>query len=146
MIRLEVIGTPKPQGSKSAFQHKTTGKVVMTDGKTPGTRAAFKSWREGVAAEARSYQKTHRLELVDEPVSVVITFRMPRPKSKPKRVVHPAVKPDLDKLVRAVLDGIKGTVLFDDSRVINLAASKVYAVDEPPGCVITISPIAVAVA
>lgn len=139
MIRLEVIGTPQPQGNKSAFHNAKTGKTVLVEGRRPASRAAFKSWREGIANEAKAYQAEHRLALIDEPVSVVVTFRMPRPKSTPKKVTRPAVRPDLDKLQRAVLDALEGTLLMNDSRVVDLVARKVFAVEEPPGCVIEIA-------
>lgn len=142
MIRLDVIGTPQPQGNKSAFHNKKTGKTVLVEGRRPESRAVFKSWREGIAAKAKEYQEQHRLALLDEPVSIAVIFRMPRPKSTPKKVTHPAVRPDLDKLQRAVLDALEGTLLMNDSRVVTLHARKVFAVDEPPGCEIVITTLA----
>lgn len=136
VIRLEVIGVPEPQGNKTGFVRG--GKVVMVEGKTDDARKRFKSWRDGVAAEAKAYQVTHRLALIDEPVELGIVFRMPRPRSAPKRRIWPDTRPDIDKLERAVLDALTGTLLVNDSRVVVVTKRKIYAVDEPPGCVITI--------
>ena len=48
--------------------------------------------------------------------------------SKPKSAkrAFPSVKPDLDKLIRAVLDGLTGVAFEDDSQVILIQSSKTY--------------------
>ena len=38
----------------------------------------------------------------------------------------PWVKPDLDKLIRAVLDGLTGVAYVDDAQVTLISASKSY--------------------
>ncbi|WPM94370.1 RusA-like Holliday junction resolvase [Arthrobacter phage Cupello] len=77
-----------------------------------------------------------RAEVLDCPVRVDLTFYMPRPAghfrqdgtlraSAPK---WPAVKPDIDKLERAVFDAITAAgVWADDSRAVVVAKSKQYA-------------------
>jgi len=83
-------------------------------------------------------------------VVVTIVFKMPRPKGhygarglRPSAPRLPAVKPDLDKLVRAVLDGItEGGAIHDDAQVCAIAASKTYAGQWiAPGADITITPL-----
>ncbi len=70
-----------------------------------------------------------------------LEFRMPRPKSTPKATPAAVKRPDLDKLARAVLDAITGTVLVDDSQVVDLSASKRLAeVGESPGALISVWP------
>jgi crossover junction endodeoxyribonuclease RusA len=55
------------------------------------------------------------------------TFVLPRPKSAPKRRIWPEVKPDLDKLVRALCDALTQCGAWgDDAQLIKLTASKVY--------------------
>ena len=65
---------------------------------------------------------------LDGPVSVVCEFTLKRPTSAPKtRVTYPATRPDLDKLVRAILDALSGVGVYrDDAQVINIQASKTY--------------------
>ena len=65
---------------------------------------------------------------------------MPRPK-RPRWPV-PAVKPDLDKLVRSVHDSLQaGGVLAEDSRVVRLTAQKAYVPDgQEPGVTVVITP------
>ncbi len=64
---------------------------------------------------------------MDGPLKVTALFYMPRPKSAPKRVILPATKPDLDNMVKAVLDGCNQAGIWaDDSRVVCLHAVKMY--------------------
>jgi Holliday junction resolvase RusA-like endonuclease len=95
----------------------------------------LKPWRATVAAAARA---AYQGELMTGPVWVVLLFRVPRPAghygtrntlraSAPDR---PAVRPDVDKLARAVLDACTGIIWEDDSRVVGMVASKIYG---PPG-------------
>lgn len=137
-IHLEVFGVPAPQGSKSAFVRN--GHAVVVEGKGPG-RQSHAAWRQAVATAARDWQEANRQGLIDEPVEVVITFRLPRPKSTPKKVIEPAKKPDLDKLIRSVLDAVSGVVLADDARVTRITARKVFAnAINPPGASVAIAP------
>ena len=64
-----------------------------------------------------------------------LEFVMPRPKSTPKKSTPAAIKrPDLDKLVRAVMDAITGVVVVDDSQIVHLVATKRIAeLDEQTG-------------
>jgi Holliday junction resolvase RusA-like endonuclease len=47
---------------------------------------------------------------------------------KPRTVKreHPTVPPDLDKLIRAVLDGLTAIAYVDDSQVVEIYAKKIY--------------------
>jgi Holliday junction resolvase RusA-like endonuclease len=84
-------------------------------------------------------------------VRVEVDFYLPRPKTvKVKDRALPIVPPDVDKLARAVLDGIgqgpsgkvgDGLVYGDDSQVVELLARKFYADDREPGANITIIPL-----
>jgi crossover junction endodeoxyribonuclease RusA len=138
VIRLDVYGTPEPQGNKTGFVRG--GRVVMVEGRRGDARERFKSWRDAVATAARVYQAEHRLELLDEPLQLDIVFRLPRPLSIPKKRRWPTTRPDLDKLTRSVLDALTGTLIVNDSRVVLIVASKQYADGEPPGCSILIRP------
>lgn len=62
---------------------------------------------------------------IEAPYVVALDFAMPRP----ARPAHPhPTRGDLDKLVRAVLDGLtRGGLIADDRHVIELAASKRWA-------------------
>lgn len=128
MTRLQffVPGTPQPQGSKRAFV--VAGRAVVTE--QGGER--FKSWRTAItdAAVAAYSASPYR-----GPVCVRAEFRFARPKShltskgaltKSAPRIHVS-KPDLDKLVRTVLDALTGVVIHDDSQVCWISAQKDYA-------------------
>lgn len=111
-LEFVVIGEPIPQGSMRAIRPG----VIVSD--NPRLRA----WRKEVNAAALRQCGTQWAPW-DEPVAVDAVFTMPRPKSAPKtRRTFPAVKPDLDKLTRAIGDalcpktGFK--VLAEDSRIV----------------------------
>lgn len=72
------------------------------------------------------------------PISVTLIFRMPRPKSLPKRVIEHIRRPDLDNLIKSVLDPLNKIFYKDDSQIVHLDAKKVYTTEEP-GVVVVIS-------
>jgi Holliday junction resolvase RusA-like endonuclease len=109
-----VYGTPAPQGSKRHVGH---GRMIESSAKV-------KPWREAVkyaALEAFTGQ-------MEGPLSIAITFTVPKPVSAPKnRQTWPAKRPDLDKLIRSTFDAIgEAGVWHDDAQVIWVCASKVY--------------------
>ncbi len=116
MITFFVAGVPAPQGSTRAFVVK--GRPIITH-----SNRNTKEWRQRIATEAQALG----VPCTDGPVVVRLTFNMPRPKSLPKKVSYHTKKPDIDKLARAVLDGITGILIRDDSQVWSLSATKTYA-------------------
>jgi crossover junction endodeoxyribonuclease RusA len=58
------------------------------------------------------------------PITVTATFTFLPPKTT-KRAA-PTVKPDIDKLVRAVLDALTGIAYEDDAQVTSILAMKNY--------------------
>lgn len=131
-MRIVVRGIPAPQGSKRPVR-LGNGKMGMVE-----SSRAVGPWREAVRAETqRTMNGTGRL---GGPLAVTIVFALPRPASLPKKVVHPAKRPDIDKLARAVLDGLtEGGAWFDDGQVVRLYTTKKYAsAESATGCVITI--------
>jgi len=122
-VSFRVDGVPVPQGSKTVA--KAGSRVWLRD----ANASKLKPWR-ALVAEAADVGVSF-----DCPVVVSMTFFMPMPK-RPKFAV-PAVKPDADKLVRAVCDGMTDAGLIaDDSRVVRLIAEKVYS--ESPGVEVTV--------
>lgn len=131
MIRFTVIGGPQTQGSKRAFARNGRAWVVETGG------AKHKSWREAVASEARGALDGGGL--ITGPVTLTLTFALPKPASAPKRRrTWPigAHSGDVDKLARAVLDSLTGTVLRDDSQVVRLVVDKDWG--DPPGVTVAV--------
>jgi Holliday junction resolvase RusA-like endonuclease len=121
ILRTEVIGDPKPQGSKNGFVRG--GRVVMVE-----ANKGHKDWRANVANQISLAVRGQNWEKIDktDTAHVSILFVFEKPKSV-KRIFM-TVKPDLDKLIRAILDGItqSGDVWQDDSQVVSLFVAKEY--------------------
>jgi crossover junction endodeoxyribonuclease RusA len=132
-ITFTVPGKPAPQGSKT-FKGFRNGRGIMVE-----SSKDLGPWRERVALAAHNAMLGQ--PLLSGAIALRLDFVLPRPKSTPKRSTPHAVKrPDVDKLARACLDAITGTVVDDDSQVVDLHATKRLAeIDETPGVQITAS-------
>lgn len=53
-----------------------------------------------------------------------IYFWLKRPKSSKRK--YPTVKPDIDNLIKSVLDALNGIAYRDDAQIIDISASKTY--------------------
>ena len=134
-----VPGEPITEGSTRAFasgQH-----VVVTHDRGPELAV----WRTRVKRAAQEAAREAGWETrYDGPVAVTALFLLPRPKSAKGRFL-PHVKPDLDKLIRAVGDALapykQEGVLKDDSRITVWRTVKEYADGYRPGVLIIVSPI-----
>jgi Holliday junction resolvase RusA-like endonuclease len=75
-------------------------------------------------------------------IKLMVDFSLPYPQSSVRKYQMgwlPCVKkPDIDKLLRALLDGLTGIVWVDDSQVVCCVVNKAYAWDGSPGAVVTI--------
>lgn len=110
MITFRVNGIPIPQGSMKVIN----GRVLHSQG------SALAVWRSLIGWEAKvAGAEPHAL-----PVKITISFYMPRPKTVKR--AYPSVAPDLDKLIRAVLDGLTGVAYADDGQVVQIHAQKLY--------------------
>lgn len=126
-----VYGDPVAQGSKRAFVVKNRA-VVVDDNKAP-----LRSWRSQIVDAAREMLNDDPDLLPGDlkepelgPVRVTLMFFLRQPK-RPKASV-PITKPDVDKLARAVLDGMTDAgVIRDDSQVTTLTARKRYTTEAP---------------
>lgn len=129
-MEIRIYGDPAPQGSKRVFN----GRVVEAAGNK------LKVWRKAIAAACQNLV-TEEHSLLLGPVRVEVEFYLPRPASvTQKKRALPIVPPDLDKLLRGLLDGIgQSEVIWgDDSQVVQIEAIKLYADDTEPGATVTI--------
>lgn len=75
------------------------------------------------------------------PLRVVVGFRMPRPRAAAGRQ-WAAVRPDLDQLLKLVLDAGNGILWDDDGQVAAIVASKTYvAAGADPAILLTVTPL-----
>lgn len=128
-----VFGTPAPQGSKRAFANRHTGRVQMVE-----SSSKVRPWRTAIELAVTS-ETGGTLLLGEGPVCVGIEFFLPRPKDhfgtgknagalRDSAPTVPAVKPDIDKLLRSTLDGMKSAGAYrDDAQVTRVTMSKAYA-------------------
>jgi Holliday junction resolvase RusA-like endonuclease len=136
-VRIEFVvrGIPEPKGSTQSFSPKGTSKVITTS-----ANPKLKGWASLVIdAAAEAFEGRAPL---DCPILVAVTFTFARKashfgtgrnagqllSSAPR---YPSTKPDLDKLIRGVLDGITQAGCWrDDARVVEIRACKEYG-DKP---------------
>jgi crossover junction endodeoxyribonuclease RusA len=151
-LHIVVVGTPRPQGSKRPLRNKHTGRIHLVESsqRLPDWRADIRSAAEKALAN-RFITGLGITGLWDAPLVVGIQFLLARPKNhylpvnsrrdrpflRDNAPKHPAGKPDLDKLIRAVLDALTGLVWRDDSQVVHVEAWKLYHPHE--GADITVS-------
>jgi Holliday junction resolvase RusA-like endonuclease len=116
-----VSGEPKPQGSKRGFVTKH-GRVALVE----QAGKPLKEWRDRVAQSAVAARiASGWAAYAAEPMGVSLVFSFKRP-LRPKHPV-PAVRPDIDKLTRAVLDAVTDAHVWqDDGQVISLRVEKIY--------------------
>lgn len=66
---------------------------------------------------------------LNTPLAVDITFFVKRPKTVRKRP-YPSVKPDLDNLIKMLLDACNKMIFTDDALICELSAKKIYAEED----------------
>lgn len=150
LISFTVYGKPEPQGSVKAFvptykngepMRRAGGSIIVN---LTSTNPRVKAWRKEAQREAMLEVIGQGVGQTSEPVRVEATFYLQRPKHhcgtgrnantvKASAPAYPLGRPDVDKLARALLDALTGTVLADDSQVVEVQARKVYCgpQDEP---------------
>lgn len=149
---LFVPGRPVPQGSKTAFISKSTGRPIVVD-----KDQRLPRWRAAITSAAIDKLPTASIGMsfpLIGPVGAVVDFYMDRPKGhflpinskrtslalKPEAARYPATMPDIDKLLRAILDALTDARVWDDDgQVVWIMTAKHYAdLDHPPGVGISI--------
>ena len=105
-----VQGRPIPQGS-----------LKFINGHAIHVRAQdLALWRADIARTAKNVGVSRAKEAVE----VHLTFVMHKPKSVSRKEPH--IRPDIDKLIRAVLDGLTDVAYDDDGQVTKITAIKEY--------------------
>lgn len=132
-----IAGTPIPQGSKTAIRHGRRARLIEANKK-------LKPWRTTLQTALAAQAAGRRIE---GPFTIYLDFRFdppqrPRYRDANGAGIH-AVKPDVDKLTRAVLDSLtNANIIDDDARCITLTATKNYTtkLHPSPGVRIIIEP------
>lgn len=135
-IEFFVPGIPRPGGSKKAFPHPKTGKIMVIDAGGKNT----KDWRAVVALTALTAMWGK--PLMSGALKVEMRFIFPRPKShyrtgkfsgvlKDNAPYWKTTMPDLLKITRSTEDAMKGVVYVDDSLIVREILIKAYTSKTP---------------
>lgn len=142
IVEFEVVGKPEPGGSKRAFHNAKTGKTHVVD-----DNDKVMPWRDSIVTAAMAQ---YNGPLVEAPLSLEVTFRLPRPKGhfgsgkkagelKEKAPIWHTKKPDRTKLLRALEDALTGVIWRDDTQIVSGNVIKRYAgKDERPGATVVV--------
>ena len=119
MIKFIVKGDPKSK-QRPIFSSKG-GKVRVFTGKST-------SYYENLI---KMHAQQHIKQPLDGAVGILITFYLHRPKymmwkTKPMPAVYCAKRPDIDNLVKSVVDGLNGVAFNDDAQIVHMHAKKMY--------------------
>jgi crossover junction endodeoxyribonuclease RusA len=128
-LTFSAYGIPIPKGSMRTFIPKGWKRAIITN-----DNARTKPWQDCIVTAAR--EELAGRPPMEGPVAVAVRFFLPRPKSAPRRVTEHLKKPDLDKLLRCVKDGLtRAGVYHDDAQVVLTVARKDFAggVADPEG-------------
>jgi Holliday junction resolvase RusA-like endonuclease len=155
-VRFVVEGTPVAKGNMSGFPIARGKCSDCKPGKSCRGRSCFggtivgvsvtdqggkelEAWQALIRVRSISARNAAAQRLVARPgaVSLAMVFVLARPgghwttggdlSADGKRMLFPTVKPDDDKIARAVADGLTGALAEDDSQFTVTKISKVYA-------------------
>lgn len=129
-VSFHVTGVPMQKGS---IVRMPTGGYIPAG--TTASRMKMSQWNMEIrhaAMEAMGERQPSR-----DCVRFMCEFQLPYPKSTIRKYQlgwYPHIKkPDVDKLLRAMLDALTGVVWADDSQVAYATINKVYAWNDRPG-------------
>lgn len=139
-VTFEVVGIPKPQGSKRPFKSRD-GRVWMKESNELG----HAQWRNAVSECAVRLADEHGVML--GPLRMDAIYRFPMPASRPKRdhaagEVWRTAAPDRDKLDRAVCDALEASGLIRNDAQICAGESIKLEVTGWTGASITLTELA----
>lgn len=129
-----VPGIPRPKGSMKTFIPKHGTKPIAIND-NPRT----KPWQDLISLMATVAQKRNRIGIFPGPVGLRLHFFFEAKTLSTVGVCDfwHVQKPDLDKLVRAVKDALKGIFYKDDCQVCFLSTQKQYGIPEGVGIYIS---------
>lgn len=132
-IAVFVPGKPVPQP-----RHRVAVRGRYATAYIPRDHPVHK-WKRHVEAWAVERLKTWEIDEAWDMAgafNVNATFFLPRPKSN--KTPYPKGKPDLDNLLKGVMDALTGVLWSDDSQVVWLASKKAWADERAAGVQITV--------
>jgi len=119
LVYFEVPGPFATKGSTFSFKDRRGIVRTKTDSKHGKTFATAVQW----AAKQAGVTMIEK----GRGVSLQVVYGFERPKGRDRWRLDPCVRPDVDKLVRALLDALTGIAYHDDGQVVALSVRKIYA-------------------
>ncbi len=128
-MRVQIDGNPVPYARPRVTRH--------------GTYNPRHKEKKNIA----SLLSSHKFKRLTEPLKATLIFSLPIPKSTSKKnraamlahTIVPTKKPDIDNLIKFILDCANGVLFEDDKQIIQLVASKQYS--ESPSTILHIETI-----
>jgi len=119
LVYFEVDGPFATKGSTMSFKDRRGIVRTKTDSKHGKTFAASVQWAAKQAG----------VTMVEKGVgvSLQVVYGFTRPKGRDRGRLEPCVRPDVDKLIRALMDALTGIAYHDDGQVVALSVRKIYA-------------------
>ena len=116
-MKITIPGDPVAQGRPRFYR----GRVVDPP--------KSKAWKEAARLHMKAACKNPIMKPM--PVELVVHVCFKRPKSSKPDDRWKTTKPDLDNILKAVMDAGNGILWEDDSQVVTISASKFQAKEEP---------------
>ena len=116
-----INGRCPTKGSTRSFVNPKTNRVV-----TLADNKSLKQW----TIDARWQARAAKVPMIYKPHGVRVFARVEFVKPKTAKQSTPSVRPDCDKLLRAILDALTGVGYADDSQVVYAAIEKAYGPSE----------------
>jgi Holliday junction resolvase RusA-like endonuclease len=124
MVNFSIDANPVPKG-RPRFRRTKTFITTYTPKKTLDFEELVRK---------QSKEAMGPTDLLETPISVYLYFRLPIPQSYSKKRKEACLsgfrhtkRPDLDNLIKTVLDGMNGMIYKDDSQITSLHCTKVYS-------------------
>lgn len=130
-MEFRVDGNPVAQARARAFTRPGVKGVRFYD------PATSKSWKQAVACVAHARMRGLGLFPYKDAVKLTVHFDMKSPKDRGPNWQHTR-KPDLDNLLKAVKDALKGVCWVDDSQVTEIFCTKSYSLAGKEGVTIKV--------
>ncbi len=126
LYKLTIYGEPVAQGRARSDLIRSKGKQFIGHYDPKKSR----DYKQDIKLQILNSGKPEAL--IDEPLIMSCRIYRTKPKSKPKKVVYPTTKPDLDNYLKALKDALSGLVIRDDSIIVGYKDIwKLYTKDRP---------------
>jgi Holliday junction resolvase RusA-like endonuclease len=115
-IRFFIPGKPEPKGRPRFTRSGRTYTPLKTQ-----------EWENTVGLTAIQHKPT---ELWTGPIACGLVFQLPKPLKHPKKkILRHIVKPDLDNVIKAILDAMEGIIFKGDQQIYRLYTEKIFFAD-----------------